>query len=82
MQGAAQQQFVPMQALSDLSVGGKVGGVLLGFFLSWIGIIIVWLMYRGKKKEYLRWPLIGIGAFIVFMIFYSLVLLPMLSAFN
>jgi hypothetical protein len=48
--------------------GFHLGGFALGFFLSWIGVIIAYLLNDDYKKNRVKWAWIGFGVGVILWI--------------
>jgi uncharacterized membrane protein YeaQ/YmgE (transglycosylase-associated protein family) len=59
--------------------GGVIAaGLVLGFFLSWIGILIQWGVQKNKHIKYLRWSIIGaVVGLVVWSLLSFFLILPM-----
>jgi uncharacterized BrkB/YihY/UPF0761 family membrane protein len=49
----------------DVTAGFHVGGFLLGFFLSLIGVLIAYLINDDKKPSRVKWAWIGAAVSLV-----------------
>jgi hypothetical protein len=50
-----------------------LGGLLLGLFLGWVGVLVAYLIQGEKAKRRVKWAIIGfaISAFIILVILFS-----------
>jgi hypothetical protein len=52
----------------EKQTGFHAGGFLLGFFLSFIGVLIAYLINDEKRKNRVKWAWIGCGIYLLFVL--------------